>query len=106
MEGKSGGSSVGKATVSKKEEVTWDKGERKLRFTYKEAKEFETIEEDIAALEEKLESIDAEMETCASQYARLTELTEEKEKTQTLLDEKMERWMYLTELHEKIQTQK
>lgn len=99
------GSSYAK-TSGRKEEVSWDKGERKLKFSYKEAKEFETIEDDIAALEEKLEELDTEMTACASQYSRLTELTEEKEAVQQALDEKMERWMYLTELNEKIQAQK
>ena len=99
------GSSYSK-TSGRKEEVSWDKGERKLKFSYKEAKEFETIEDDIAALEEKLEELDTEMTSCASRYSRLTELTEEKEAVQQALDEKMERWMYLTELNEKIQAQK
>ena len=99
------GSSYAK-TSGRKEEVSWDKGERKLKFSYKEAKEFETIEDDIAALEEKLEELDTEMTACASRYSRLTELTEEKEAVQQALDEKMERWMYLTELNEKIQAQK
>ena len=57
-------------------------------------------------LEEKLEELDTEMTACASQYSRLTELTEEKETVQQALDEKMERWMYLTELNKKIQAQK
>ena len=99
------GSSYSK-TSGRKEEVSWDKGERKLKFSYKEAKEFETIEDDSATLEEKLEELDTEMTACASQYSRLTELTEEKEAVQQALDEKMERWMYLTELNEKIQAQK
>jgi len=94
-----------KSETTKKTEVTWDKGERKLRFSYKEEKEYETIEDDIASLEEKLEKLEAEMMTCASQYSRLTEISAEKEKTQDALNEKMERWMYLTELNEKIQAQ-
>ncbi len=88
-----------------KKKATWDKGEKKLKFTYKEQKEFETIEDDIAALEAKLEELDGEMTAHASQYSRLTELAKEKEDMQVLLDEKMERWMYLTELKEKIDAQ-
>ena len=53
----------------------------------------------------KIEELDKEMIAHASQYSRLTELTKEKEEAQSLLDEKMERWMYLTELKEKIDTQ-
>ena len=89
-----------------KKKATWDKGEKKLKFSYKEQKEFETIDDDIAGLEQKIEELDAEMAAHASQYSRLSELTEEKEKVQAELDEKMERWMYLTELNEKIEAQK
>ncbi len=96
----------GAETASGKKKATWDKGEKKLKFSYKEQKEFETIDDDIAALEQKIEELDAEMAVHASQYSRLAELTEEKEKVQAELDEKMERWMYLTELNEKIEAQK
>ena len=96
----------GTEAAGSKKKATWDKGEKKLKFTYKEQREFETIDDDIAALEQKLTDLDAEMAAHASQYSRLAELTEEKEKVQAELDEKMERWMYLTELNEKIQAQK
>ena len=96
----------GAETASGKKKATWDKGEKKLKFSYKEQKEFETIDDDIAALEQKIEELYAEMAVHASQYSRLAELTEEKEKVQAELDEKMERWMYLTELNEKIEAQK
>lgn len=79
--------------------------QQKLKFSYKEAREYETIDEDIAKLEKKLETIDADMLKNATNSMKLTELSEEKEKTQALLDEKMERWMYLTELAEKIENQ-
>ena len=79
--------------------------EKKLKFTFKEQKEYETIDEDIAALEEQLSAIEAEMDACASQYSRLTELTEEKERVSALLEEKMDRWVYLNDLAEKIQSQ-
>ena len=107
-EEKSSGSrhASGTEAAGSKKKATWDKGEKKLKFTYKEQREFETIDDDIAALEQKIEDLDAEMAAHASQYSRLAELTEEKEKVQAELDEKMERWMYLTELNEKIQAQK
>ena len=76
--------------------------EKKLKFSYKEQKEYETIEEDIASLEAKLEALEAEMSANATNSAKLTELSAEQEKTQTALDEKMERWMYLSELAEQI----
>lgn len=81
--------------------ATW-KQEKKLKFTYKEQKEYETIEDDIAALEEKLSNIDKEMETCASDFVRLNELTDEQSKTEQWLEEKMDRWAYLEELAAKI----
>ena len=76
--------------------------EKKLKFSYKEQKEYETIEEDIASLEAKLEAMEAEMSANATNSAKLTELSAEQEKTQAALDEKMERWMYLSELAEQI----
>lgn len=75
---------------------------RKLRFSYKEQREYETIEAEIAQLEEQLEQLDSDMAEHASSYAKLTELTAQKEETQKLLDEKMERWMYLEDLAQRI----
>ncbi len=77
--------------------------EAKPKFTFKEQQEYNTIDDDIAALEARIEEIDQEMEACASQYSRLSELTEEKENIQAELDAKMERWVYLNELHDKIE---
>ena len=77
----------------------------KLKFTYKEQKEYDTIDEDIAALEEKMESLDAEMMANATNSARLSELTAEKEKVEQQLEEKMERWVYLNDLAERIAAQ-
>ena len=77
----------------------------KVKFTYKEQREYETIEDDIAALEQKLEDIDHEMEANATNAAKLRELLEEKESTEQTLEEKMERWEYLEELAAKIAQQ-
>ncbi len=77
----------------------------KLKFTFKEQKEYETIDEDIMQLEEKIEAIDADMMANATNSAKLSELTIEKEKTEALLEEKMERWVYLNDLAEKIKNQ-
>ena len=73
-----------------------------MKFSYQEQREFDTIDADIAALEEKLASLEAEIEDSASQYARLGELMEEKEQTELALDQKMERWVYLNDLAEQI----
>ena len=79
---------------------------QKLKFTYKEQREFETIDDDIAALEEKLEKLDQDMEANATNSMKLREIMEKKETTQQELDEKMDRWVYLNDLAEKIEAQK
>jgi len=79
--------------------------ERKLKFSYKEKQEYETIEQDILDLEEKLESLDAEMAANATNSKRLSELAAEREHTEADLEHKMERWEYLEELAEKIHAQ-
>ena len=81
---------------------TWKQPSRKLKFTYKEQREYETIDDDIAALEEKLESIERQIEANATNSVKLRELMAEQEETQALLDEKTERWVYLNDLAEKI----
>lgn len=78
----------------------------KLKFSFKEQKEYETIDEDIAALEEKIEQLDQEMAAYASQYTKLSELTKEKEEAEQALEEKMDRWVYLNDLAERIEAQK
>ena len=74
----------------------------KLKFTYAEQKEFETIDEDIEKLNEAIEKLDAEIAENASRYGKLGELMAEKEKLEEELEHKEERWLYLTELNEKI----
>ena len=76
--------------------------EKKLRFSYKEQKEWDTIEDDIAACEEQIADLEKQIEASATDYGKLNKLMEEKMKTETLLEEKMDRWMYLNELAEKI----
>ena len=76
---------------------------RKLKFTYKEQREYETIDDDIAALENKLETIERQIEANATNSVKLKELLEEQEEVQAKLDEKMERWVYLNDLAERIE---
>lgn len=84
----------------------WKKNRpQKLKFSYKEQREYETIDTDIAALEEKLESIERKIEANATNSVKLKELMEEQERTNALLEEKMERWVYLNDLAEKIAEQ-
>lgn len=85
---------------------TWKKNApKKLKFSYKEQRDYETIEEDIQKLEEKITFLEKEMEESASNYSRLTELNEEKENAEMALLEKMERWEYLEDLAAQIENQ-
>ena len=80
-----------------KESKTQKPKERTLKLSYKEKREYETIETDIAALEEKIEKLKADIEKNASNSVELQRLYEEQEQLDNLLSEKMERWMYLEE---------
>ena len=81
------------------------RGPQKLKFTYQEQKDYETIEADIAALEEKIENLDKEMQTASTDFVKLNQLVTEKEATEKLLEEKMDRWMYLEDLAARIAEQ-
>lgn len=80
--------------------------EKKLKFSYKEQKEFETIDEDVEKLEEKIAELEEQISKCATDFVKLNELMQEKEKTEDELSDKMERWVYLNDLAEKIEAQK
>lgn len=77
-----------------------------LKFTYSEQKEYDTIDDDIAKLEANIEKLEADMVNNASNYGKLNELMKEKEEREKQLEVKMERWMYLTELAQKIEESK
>ena len=78
---------------------------QKLRFSFREQREYETIDADVAALEAQIADCDAEMERCASDYVRLQELSAQKDALSAQLDEKTERWIYLNDLAERIAAQ-
>ena len=79
--------------------------QRKLKFSYKEQREFDTIDEDIAALEQQIAENETQQSLCGSDYVKFQELQEQQKDLQQKLEEKEERWMYLTELKEKIDAQ-
>ena len=89
-----------------KKETPREPKPQKLRFSYKEQREYAVIEDEIAQLEEKIAQKDADMAANATDYTALQRLTEEKEQLETALEEKMGRWMHLSELAEKIEAQK
>jgi len=92
---KTAGKKINEAEAGKRAE--WKKPPRRLKFTYTEQKEYESIEAEIAGLEEKIESLEAEILKSATDFVRLNQISREKEETSALLDEKMERWMFLEE---------
>ena len=97
----------GAGTEDKADGKSWKQSRpAKLKFSFKEQREFETIDDEIASLEEKLEELDADMMKHATNSVKLGELTGEKEQTEKLLEEKMERWVYLNDLAERIEAQK
>ena len=78
----------------------------KLKFSFKEQREFETIDDEIAALEAKIEKLDQDIMANATNSGNLNEITKEKETAEAKLEEKMDRWVYLNDLAEKIEEQK
>lgn len=104
-------SSVGKNMIEEPQEEkssvkTWKQNRSsKLKFSYKEQREYETIDDDIAGLEEKIEKLDNDIMANATNSGKLNELTKEKETAEALLEEKMDRWVYLNDLAEQIKAQ-
>ncbi|MDO5155349.1 MAG: ABC-F family ATP-binding cassette domain-containing protein [Eubacteriales bacterium] len=101
----SAGKTAEEKKVSKEEWKKQNAENRKLKFTYAEQKEYETIESDIATIEERIEEIDQEMVSCASDFVKLNALSEEKDALLSQLEEKMDRWMYLEDLANQIANQ-
>ena len=89
----------------KKDSVkTWKQNRpSKLKFSFKEQREYETIDNDIAALEDKITALDHEIMANATNSGKLNELTQQKEQAEKDLEEKMDRWVYLNDLAEQIE---
>lgn len=79
-----------------------EKGSSKLKLSFNEQREFDSIDEDIASLEEKLTVLNKAIGLETSNYVKLQELMDEKAALEKALEEKMERWLYLHDLVEKI----
>lgn len=93
-----------KAVQNKKN--SWKQPDKKLKFTFKEQKDYEVIEEEIAGLEEKIINLEQKIMEAATDFVRLNELTGEKEQAEQELEERMDRWMYLEDLKARIDAQK
>lgn len=97
----------GKANQKHKEDVNvLKKKNNTLKFSYKEQREYDEIDNIVADLEQRLEQIEKDMHYYSTDYGKLNNLMKEKEETEQLLEEKMDRWMYLNELAEKIEESK
>lgn len=94
---------VADAAGAEKDKNRGRQREKKLKFSYMEQKEWETIEDDIAALEETIADLEQQMQDSARDYTALNGIMKEKEEKEALLEEKMDRWMYLNDLAEKIE---
>lgn len=91
---------IPKQTEKKEKNYT---GKRKLKFSFKEQREFETIDDDIANIEQQIKDTENEILNCSTDYVKLQELSDKKEALEKQLDEKMERWAYLNDLAERIE---
>ena len=80
--------------------------EKKLKLSYREAREAETIDEEIEALETRIGQLTKDMEKFSSDFVKLNEIMEKKAKAEEELEYKMERWVYLNELKEQIENEK
>ncbi|MBP5331339.1 MAG: ABC-F family ATP-binding cassette domain-containing protein [Lachnospiraceae bacterium] len=79
---------------------------KKLKMSYQEQKEFETIDDDIAGLEDELKELDKEIENNSTSYSKLGELMDRKEELSVRLEAKTERWIYLNDLADRIEAEK
>ncbi len=79
---------------------------KKLKFTFNEQQEYNTIDQDIATLEGKIKELEIQLEKNSTNYVKLQEIMDEKQGAENKLEEKMNRWMYLNDLAEQIESQK
>lgn len=89
----------------KRTSVSTRGGVRKLKFSYQEQKEWDVIEDEIAGLEDKVTQLEAEIEASAHDFVKLSQLMEDKSQKEALLEERMERWICLNDLAERIANQ-
>lgn len=95
-----------KIIIKEKKDPLLKTKEPVLKLTYKEQKEFEQIEDIITQMEEELEKVSEEINIAGSNYVLLEELTNKQQELEKELEEKMDRWAYLTQLAEEIEENK
>ena len=91
-----------KETVKKEK----PKNSKKLKFSFNEQREFDSIDEDISLLESKIQNIDDNLDKYSSDFTKLQEMLNEKSKLENELEYKYERWEYLNNLAEEIEKSK
>lgn len=98
---------VSSSEKNKKESQTqWRKDNKKIKFSYNEQREFETIDDDIEKIENDIADVDKQMLANATNSGKLAQLIARKEELENLLEEKMQRWVYLNELAQQIEDSK
>lgn len=102
-ESRDGGSADMEEGSAEDAKNAWKKRDKKLKFSFKEQREFENIDDEIAVLEGKIEELNSQVTANATNSARLNELLKEKDEMEQKLEEKMERWVYLNDLNDQIQ---
>lgn len=91
------------ASAKSVKETVRPQREPKVKFSYKEAREYETIEAEIDALEQNLARNEADMAANSSDFVRLNDLMAEKTQLEEQLLSKMERWEYLSQIAEQME---
>lgn len=92
--------------VKKENQVQWKKENKKVKFSYNEQREFNTIDDDIEKIENDISNVDKQILENATNSVKLGELMIKKEELEKLLEEKMQRWIYLNELAQQIEESK
>lgn len=92
--------------VKKENQVQWKKENKKVKFSYNEQREFNTIDDDIEKIENDISNVDKQILENATNSVKLGELMIKKEELENLLEEKMQRWIYLNELAQQIEESK
>lgn len=95
-----------KVEEKKSADTSWKQRSNKLKFSYQEQKEYDTIDQDIEDLEKQIEETEQLIEKSATEYSKLNELMAKKDQLQQDLEEKMDRWVYLNDLAEQIEAAK
>lgn len=75
----------------------------KIKFTFNEKREWESIEGDISFLEKRIEEIEEKMILHSTEYSKLEKLMDDKKELEIALEEKMERWVFLSQKSEEIE---